>query len=282
MKLFRNLKFYAHFTNHFQPTQERCDILYNWIKNAVRDDKIKENIIDKCFEEYDTAKEFMNDHIKCSYKSNNEGFEKPMNIILLNIFNNNIQIIKDTLIGRNASNKLSCQKFVCEAVKIYKDMYDTYCLNKKHVSGKLEKTCLKLSQFEKSYNIFHGDLGILKYYIPSLNDSVTEISTKCSSDEKMKLLAFGGVEIPEYTSVDGMTTRRGNSDDSSQRDLSGSPEVGGYPSGVDLSTPYGNGDNSMKKTITTTVGTVAGASSLLAFLYRVNAKFHKNIHKILH
>ncbi|KMZ89727.1 hypothetical protein PVMG_04557 [Plasmodium vivax Mauritania I] len=282
MKLMRNLKYYAPFTDHFRPTKERCDILYNWINNSIQDDTLKENIINKCFDEYDTAKKSMNDNIKCSYKSNNEDFENPMNIILLNIFNNNTQVITDTLTGKNVSDKLSCQKFVCEAVKIYKDMYETYCHNKKQETEKLQKTCLKLSQFKDSYDFFHKGLRSLNYILPSLDDIDNEISAKCSSDQKRTLLALGGGKIPGYNLESEMTTSVEGADISLRGDLSASADVGAYPSDEDVLAPFGNGDNPMKKTITTTVGTVAGASSLLALLYRVNAKFHKNIHKILH
>ncbi|KMZ88597.1 hypothetical protein PVBG_04806 [Plasmodium vivax Brazil I] len=282
MKLMRNLKYYAHFTKHFTPTQERCDILYNWIYNSVRDHKLKENIINVCFEEYDRGKKFLNDDVKCSYKSNKENFEKPMNIILLNIFDYNTKIIKDRLIGNNMSDKIPCQMFLCDAVKIYKLMYKTYCPDKEQDSEKIKKTCLKLRQFKESYNIFHRDLGRIKDYIPSLDDIDDDILDKCSLDAKKTLLAFGGDEMPGHTSVRGMTALVENSDNSLQRGFPDSPDVGGYSSGEDLPIPFGKGDSPMKKTITTTVGTVAGASSLLALLYKVNTQIHLNIRTIIY
>ncbi|CAI7720807.1 PIR protein [Plasmodium vivax] len=268
MKLMRNLKYYAHFTHHFSPTKERCDILYNWLNKLLSNDEIKDNIISECFEEYDRGKRFMNDDIKCSYESNNQDFLNPMYIILLNIFNYNTQNIKNTLIGNNAQHRILCQNFVCEAVKIYKHMYESYCHDKKHDSEKLEKTCLKLSQFKKSYDFFHKSLGNFNYNIPSLDNIDNEISTKCSSEAKRTLLSFDGVEIPEYTSDKEMTTSVGKSGIHSQGGLSDSAEIRGYPTGKDLPTPFGNRDSPMRKTITTTVGTVAGASSLLALLYK--------------
>ncbi|KMZ88568.1 hypothetical protein PVBG_04777 [Plasmodium vivax Brazil I] len=282
MKLMRNLKRYDPLSHHFDPTQERCNILYNWIYNLIQEKKVTDDITKNCFDEYIDYKNKISNYKRCDYFSHIEQFKEPMNIILLNIFNNNVEIIKNTLNGNNESDKFFCQKFVCDAVQIYKFMYATYCYNQNHVSGQLQKTCLNLSQFKNSYNIFHTGLGDLKGYIPSLDDEGSKISSKCSSYKQRALLALGGGEIPRYTSDQEMTTRGDNSDGYLQGDLSESPEVGGYPAGVELSTPFGNGDSPMKKTITTTVGTVAGASSLLALLYRVNAKFHKNVHKILH
>ncbi|KMZ76759.1 hypothetical protein PVIIG_05867 [Plasmodium vivax India VII] len=260
MKLLRNLKYYADFSKYFKPTNERCDILYNWLNNSVKKDAINEKIINKCFEQYDVLKRIMKDDVKCSYKTNNENFEDPMNIILLNIFDYNMKIIKDTLTGNNMSEKIPCQKFVCDAIKIYNLMYKRYCPDKEQDSEKIKKTCLNLRNFKNSYDIFRRDLGSLKDYIPSLDGVDNEILDKCSLDAKKKLLASGEGEMTGRTSVTGMDTLVENLDNSLPR---------GYPSGEDSPMPFGNGDNPMKKTITTTVGTVAGASSLIALLYRV-------------
>ncbi|KMZ77151.1 hypothetical protein PVIIG_06372 [Plasmodium vivax India VII] len=95
-----------------------------------------------------------------------------MKIALLDIFQDNMQNIKDKLILESDSTILPLRKFVCKCVKIYNTMNELYCLNGDTPSEKHRTTCLKLYLFKESYNHFLTKIGGLYPNIPSLDDKV--------------------------------------------------------------------------------------------------------------
>ncbi|KMZ89755.1 hypothetical protein PVMG_04585 [Plasmodium vivax Mauritania I] len=145
-----------------------------------------------------------------------------MNIILLDIFDSNTEIIRKELIRDYNLTKFPLKKFLCESLKIFKDMKEAYC-NRSEVNEKHTKTCTKLVNFEGSYRVFRTYIRDLYPKTLDLDDINNGLFDQCSSDEQKSVL------------------------DSDQADAGNIlQEVRPTP---------GNEDNSMKKTITTTVGT---------------------------
>ncbi|KMZ76944.1 hypothetical protein PVIIG_06518 [Plasmodium vivax India VII] len=58
MKLLRNLGHHSPSAKYFDPNHERCNILYNWIYNTKKDDIHLKNIIDKCFDDYNSLMKY--------------------------------------------------------------------------------------------------------------------------------------------------------------------------------------------------------------------------------
>ncbi|SCO72995.1 Plasmodium vivax Vir protein, putative [Plasmodium vivax] len=250
MKLIRNLGFIKVDPLYFNYNYNRCNILYNWIYNSKKKDKITDDIIKNCYNDYVGAKETIKDNLKCIYHSYDDEYIAPENIMLLNVFDFHIDAARDTMNGVNNDLKLSCLKYICEFVNIYNKMNSKYCQGADPSDQKQRNTCQYLSTFKQKYNIFYNTLKE-NDKIPYIDDGNTEYMNKCKLDEKS----------PTFPAV--------VQDDKSQyshlgRDIQDGPYP--YPSQPTDSKP--DQKNSMSSTISTTVGTVAGASSVLALLYK--------------
>ncbi|SCO65485.1 hypothetical protein PVT01_030030000 [Plasmodium vivax] len=237
----RNLSFHSPNSPYFKPKYERCNILYNWIYNSIKENKVTENVIKECFDEYEEVMSKIRNYNICSKHTYEKIFEEPIKMTILQIFENNMEIIKNELIGQTDPNKIPWRKFVCECFNIYKNMNKDYCLNKTPQNEKHTRTCQTLDQFKLAYEIFRNKIGYLNTYIPSLENIEGEYLTKCSQDK---------LNPPLEVSV---TTTEVAPNLTLEDALPSPPEVA---------------DSSIKKNITTTIGTVAGASSILALLYK--------------
>ncbi|KMZ99264.1 hypothetical protein PVNG_02147 [Plasmodium vivax North Korean] len=269
MKLMRNLKRHSPRSTHFDPTPERCNILYNWIYNLIQEEKVTKDIIKKCFDEYTDYKNAIRSLPRCDYFYHIEQFEEPMKIILFDIFQENMQIIRQELTRDYNSTEIPLKRFFCESLKIYKHMKGSYCNRRVQRNEKHTNICTKLNNFESAYRIFRINILNLYNKTPKLEDIDRGFLDECSSDAQRSLLVSDSGKNPSHALGKGMTA---------SVTISGNYLQGGFPTfpadernplQEDIPTPPINEDNSMKKTITTTVGTVAGASSLLALLYRV-------------
>ncbi|CAG9474538.1 unnamed protein product [Plasmodium vivax] len=253
MKLMRNLKYFSLNSKDYKISNERCNILFHWLYGFLKEDKITYDIIDKCFENYDDYSSIKkNTKMKCLYFKDDK-FIEPTKITLLDIFNDNIDIIKDTLKDVNVSISNLARKYVCECVKIYKYMNDKYCDNGEGKNKNYKSTCLKLNQFKSIYNIFHSNLGELNTSVASVDDLDNEFSVKCPSAQPNMALTPEKAKNREATLGMGTIPAAGDYDAPLVEELRAPPEIV---------------DSSMKKNITTTIGTLAGASSVLALLYR--------------
>ncbi|KMZ77048.1 hypothetical protein PVIIG_06226 [Plasmodium vivax India VII] len=213
---------------------------------------IPEDILIRCFGDYKSSMEGMKQTPTCFYYYYDKKYKEPMKIIMLNIFDSNIDIIKEKLESINDSIRCSCQKYVNKIVEIYKYMKITYCSNG-IVMGN-PNSCQQLDSFAQSYKFLYDDATV-KDKIPSL-------------------------EYEKHVNLLGCES--GNS-------LGGRPSTDTYPKEKPVETPRepqfnenNDSSNSMSRTVSTALGTVAGASSLLALLYKVNAKIHLNMKTIIY
>ncbi|KMZ77031.1 hypothetical protein PVIIG_05228 [Plasmodium vivax India VII] len=266
-KLMRNLKYFSLSSVYYEVSNDYCNILFHWLYNSLEEGKITYPIIDECFDTYNSHSLMKGNTVKKCHYHKNSKFHEPTKITLLDIFNDKTQIIKDTLKDVNVLNSNRGRKYVCECVKIYKYMKEKYCDKGKSNEEDYKSTCIKLDNFRQSYDIFYNSQVGSIFEIPSLYDKDKEFLAKCPPDVQDKLL-----RLDEVDTQDASLGER-------------PPEPDEYPDGPlsgELRKPLGSGDNSMKKSITTTIGTVAGASSLLALLYKVNTKINLNIRTIIY
>ncbi|CAI7724211.1 Plasmodium vivax Vir protein, putative [Plasmodium vivax] len=252
MKILRNLGYLSTDPKIYAPTSERCNMLYNWIYSSIDEKKITDKIVNKCFENYNIQMDNIRSPRRC-YDFSQYKIYEPIKLRLLDIFDNNMLTIKDTLKDRDMSISAPCRKYVCECVKIYKQMNKDYCLNEEGKSEDYKNTCLKLKQFKIAYNFFLTTINDLNPSLPSVNYSDNEFSVMCPSEKPNQVLTREIGITPESTT--GMETLQTDEDF-------------GRKSTNDLPEHTETVDGKMRKTITTTIGTFAGASSLLAFLYK--------------
>ncbi|KMZ77067.1 hypothetical protein PVIIG_05442 [Plasmodium vivax India VII] len=255
-KLVRNLGHHSDNYDSRKYTTNRCLNLNNWIYNSMKKHNIRENIITKCFEEYKGIMEGRNQHPSCYYYEYDKTHAEPMKIIMLNIFESSIGTIKNILNGEKGRSN-TCRKYVCETVQIYKDMYQKYCVNAEAGNKRHENTCSKLKGFEYSYTHFFRKDLIKENEVPSLNNIQNKYLTECH--EYLQEQALDSAVVTQDQSI-------GSSRTLPQDSNLGGPESIPHPKGENPSGP-------MSSTVSTAIGTVAGASSILALLYKVTQNF---------
>ncbi|KMZ99300.1 hypothetical protein PVNG_02183 [Plasmodium vivax North Korean] len=184
MKLVRNLGHHYSNPKYYKPNRDRCHILYNWIYNKKNDYKKSNDIIPKCFEDYTDFMKHVNVNHMCSYESYNNVYEDPIKMTILDIFNDNMHNIIPILKGEYDADEFSPQNFVCECVKIYRNIYNTYCANTDQREGKENITCAKLKALKTTYDNYLLRNAAIKNKIPSLDADDNEYSNKCKSKAK--------------------------------------------------------------------------------------------------
>ncbi|KMZ89687.1 hypothetical protein PVMG_04517 [Plasmodium vivax Mauritania I] len=259
-KLVRNLGCYATDTKFFNPSTERCNILYYWIYNSIKNKKISNNLVTLCFNDYIGHMTQMRQKPKCYYYHYEDNYNDPMKMIILEIFQYNMKDVNDIVAMEYKQPDFRVQKYICECVKIYKEMNRENCAKSNAANVKSNRTCEKLKTFKKTYENYLFATPHKNYNIPSLDKVEDDYLTMCQTDAPK--LALAG-QMAEAGSVLQPTTeyRDGKKDEFSPPSL----------------TTDENKGSSMSRTVSTAFGTVAGASSILALLYKVNKEFHLNV-----
>ncbi|KMZ77243.1 hypothetical protein PVIIG_05196 [Plasmodium vivax India VII] len=256
MKLVRNLGCYYSDPKYYNPNNDRCIILYNWIYNTKKKYKHSNEIITECFNDYIHLMSHVPGNHKCSYDSYINFYEEPIKMTILDIFNNNIQNIIIKLMGGYGNDNFSAQNFVCECVKLYKEMEKQYCTKKIGMDNKSVQTCQMLKSFKTTYMEFFYKKLDKNDNIPSLYNVEDEYTNKCLSNK---------IELPKgdptYDNVHALSSLPEDADE--KKNEFSSPQ------------PYNNEktDSSMSSTVSTAIGTMAGASSIIALLYKVTQNF---------
>ncbi|KMZ89736.1 hypothetical protein PVMG_04566 [Plasmodium vivax Mauritania I] len=248
MKLARNFKKFCNNEGQCKPNPERCYNLNNWINNLIKSKNLNIGIIKDIFASsmhsfYGSSYENI-----CPFYSYAEIYKEPIKVIMLNIFHSNINIIREKLLGNIDSIYCSCRKYVKEVVEIYKYMKNSYCSKDNSVEN--EQTCNELDKFKVSYNQYLYNEVNIHSIIPSLEDSKPIKLLGCESDETIR------------------GTDQSESIQASQQHIN-------IPTSKDTQT--NNLKSSISPTVSTALGTMAGASSIVALLYKVHTKFHLNI-----
>ncbi|SCA60366.1 VIR protein [Plasmodium vivax] len=251
LKLIRNLGHYSENFKFLKFKSEDCIILNNWIYNSMKKHKIPKNIITGCFDDYNDMMRNINQHTRCSYYAYDDIYEEPINIIILNIFESNMNIIQDTLDGEYDSIKFPLRKYICECIKIYKEMKHQYCPKSNEKSENSYKTCEMLNTFKNTYEQYLSPTQHKHYKIPSLDNLEEDYLTMCQSNVPRLALT---PEVHEKIPVLDPTTQ----------------DIDRYSRALPPLFPVTdeNEGSSMSSTVSTAFGTVAGASSILALLYK--------------
>ncbi|CAG9474617.1 unnamed protein product [Plasmodium vivax] len=250
-KLVRNLGHYSGNNEFLRYKPERCKDLNNWIYNSMMKQNIRENIIKECFKEYDDTVRGMHQTPPCFYYEYVQNYAEPMKIIMLNIFESSMGTIENILNGEKGKINNLLRKYVCENVQIYKDMYKKYCVktegNQKHIN-----TCSKLDQFKISYMYYFRNKMVNETEIPSLDDIQNNHLTECQ--KYLQEQALNPTVVSQEQHIPSSRTPP-------QDSISDTPASITLHEGENQSSP-------MSSTVSTALGTVAGASSILALLYK--------------
>ncbi|KMZ77350.1 hypothetical protein PVIIG_06552 [Plasmodium vivax India VII] len=159
---------------------DRCSNLNNWLYYNKDKKNIKKYIIDRIFYLSRTLRSNINSYA-CLYYSYDENYEDPINIIRLKMFDDNMEIIKSTLMSRGQQNYNLFQKYVCECVNIYNKLNKLYCSESNAQHGKRKNTCDMLQALKISYDQYLTSDSEISPKIPSLEATEDELLTKCPS-----------------------------------------------------------------------------------------------------
>ncbi|SCA81829.1 Plasmodium vivax Vir protein, putative [Plasmodium vivax] len=250
-KLMRNLGHFSHNPELHSFTSESCNILNYWVYNSKKKHDIPEKIINKVFGEYSGMLKYSNTIRGCSYHSYDTIYEDPMIAIVLNIFNTYIGDVRDALMNRDASTHMPALKFVCDCVKIYKNEKFKYCSNNNPKDPKHQKNCEEFNAFKFAYTSYLFGQSDLVKKIPSLDNIDKEYSSICGQFEETTVnVKLPTLNVPVVSSSDG------DSVDTEHETSSPKP--------INVETR----NNPISSTVSTSLGAVAGASSVLALLYK--------------
>ncbi|CAG9474590.1 unnamed protein product [Plasmodium vivax] len=251
LKLVRNLGCYPPGYNpYFDPNDDRCKILNYWIYNLVRKHQISDTIITECFDDYNRNMRIIGQKGICHYYSYDDIYKDPVNMIILEIFQSYMKIVTDMLNKENHTINSDLQMYICECVNIYKEMDKTYCRNNDEDKKRIF-TCSMLNTFRDTYKFFLSATQNKNYNIPSLDDVEKEYNDKCMPSKlEVPLTAPRDNEVPAL---------RTSSEDSDE-------QIDGYSSAQPFNDEKTG--SSISSTVSTAVGTMAGASSILAVLYK--------------
>ncbi|KMZ89722.1 hypothetical protein PVMG_04552 [Plasmodium vivax Mauritania I] len=261
MKLLRNLGHYTAKSTYFNPDHDECNVLNYWIYNSVKKDSIPDDIIDKCFEDYYTHMGRMPLRPRCDNRSYNNKYKDPLNVIILDIFNYNMEIVKNIIDVGNDTPNYSLQRYICECVKLYHEMNRNYCNPSSKKDDESSNNCFLLNLLKQTYELYLSNKQNNNYKIPSLDDNQNKYLTECQKYLQEQTLDTTTV-YHDLSIASSRTT--------SQDSIPGASASLTLPGGENQSSP-------MSSTVSTALGTVAGASSILALLYKVNKKFHLNV-----
>ncbi|KMZ89735.1 hypothetical protein PVMG_04565 [Plasmodium vivax Mauritania I] len=250
LKLVRNLGCYPLESHrYFDPNKNRCNILYYWIYNSVKNKQISNNLIADCFGDYVYHMGNIKITPKCYYHPYEDIYKEPMNMIILEIFQSTMKTVTDMLDMENNTFDPDLQKYICECVNIYKELNKKYC---HHKDQKRTLTCSMLDTVKQTYNLYLSDKEYQKYKIPSL-DNVEKVYTDKCMPSKLQV----PLNAPRENDGLALPSLSENSDGQLDEFSSPHPFIG-EKSG-----------SSISSTMSTAVGTMAGASSIIALLYKV-------------
>ncbi|CAI7720795.1 Plasmodium vivax Vir protein, putative [Plasmodium vivax] len=250
MKLVRNLGHHSENDEFLNYNRERCKDLNNWIYNSMTKHKIPKSIITGCFQEYNFHMNGIRNDPRCFDYSYDKIYDDTINIIILKIFESNMEIVKN-IISRNDPINNTLQNYVCECVKIYKELKSYYCPNgdTHDINGK--DTCNLLRTLKQTYMSFIYNQPHKNYKIPSLDNVEADYVAKCVPQELKRLVS------PTASDTETLDSSLASAD-------YGNPRESPSPEAVNKE----NQKDTLSSTVSTAVGTVAGASSVLALLYK--------------
>ncbi|KMZ98976.1 hypothetical protein PVNG_03815 [Plasmodium vivax North Korean] len=172
VKIIRNI--WSFYKNEYQRLcgSECCRYLNNWIYYVSKKHHLRRFIISLVLEVSNDKYFGPNPPISCIDYKYEENYKEPEKIIKLLNFQDNISIIKNTLLNENISMNCACQNYIYECINIYNELDRKYCSKPKEKSGVNKSVCEILDTFKTSYtNDLYNKEGI-KEKTPSISSYV--------------------------------------------------------------------------------------------------------------
>ncbi|KMZ76834.1 hypothetical protein PVIIG_05406 [Plasmodium vivax India VII] len=249
-KLMRNLSSLLNRKYNKMSMQDYCRFLYQWLYHSQKKYDIGDYYLGIFYGvSHDNIVRKGGTNI-CSYFSYATTYENPLNIIKLENFQEDIDIIQSILKNKNDSIT-SCKRYICECFKIYKKLYQqSHCQYESEVGTKRRSTCDKLRAFKTAYTSYLYDREI-KDKVPSLDTAENEPLPMCNQSKPVPV-----IETAHHVGEKG--------------ELKSLPGVEAAPRQSGSSVSTDESENTKPFNTSTIVSTVAGIPPFLALIYKVN------------
>ncbi|KMZ77240.1 hypothetical protein PVIIG_05193 [Plasmodium vivax India VII] len=198
LKLLRNFGHYSENSKFLKFSSKDCNYLNNWVYNSIKKYSIPDKIITECFDDFKSNMQGIGKKDMCLYFPYEDNYKEAMNIIILDIFQSNIDIVIDIVGRENSQTDFRMQNYICECVNIYKEMNKKYCSNTYDEDQKKKLTCISLNTFKGTYDSFLFSTQHKKYKIPSLYNVEEDYLNMC--EKKAPKLALTS-QMSETSSV---------------------------------------------------------------------------------
>ncbi|SCA83594.1 Plasmodium vivax Vir protein, putative, partial [Plasmodium vivax] len=181
-KLLRNLKLLHSGSYRGGEFVKCCNNIYNWLYYEISEHNISDDTINNIFA---VSKQIIKKQglLDCPYFTFNIGLLEPEKLVMLRIFNNNIDDIQEFLKKEINSNTCSCQKFMNKCVDIYKRMHGDHCSKGDITIPPKKVTCEIVNNFKTYYEAYLSK-EMIKYELPELySNTPINIIDGCPSEE---------------------------------------------------------------------------------------------------
>ncbi|KMZ99321.1 hypothetical protein PVNG_02204 [Plasmodium vivax North Korean] len=182
-KLLRNLKLLH--SGNYMPYDfvKYCKNINYWLYYEIKEHNISDDIINNMFAESNKIIPKKNQNNDCSYLMLNNDLLEPEKLVMLRIFNNNIDDIHEILIKGINSNICSCKKFIKQSVDLYKHMHEKHCSKGDITKPPQKGTCEIVNWFSTNYTGYLPKENV-KYEFPQLSSNIPiNIKDGCQSED---------------------------------------------------------------------------------------------------
>ncbi|GAB69593.1 hypothetical protein PCYB_003420, partial [Plasmodium cynomolgi strain B] len=128
-----------------------CRYLNNWIYYVSKKHHLRKFIISLIISESIDKYSGPNPQISCIDYKYEEKYKEPEKIIKLLNFQDNIQIILETLLDKVDSISCPAQIYLYECINIYRELDQNYCSNPEEMNEENKSICEILHKFKTSY-----------------------------------------------------------------------------------------------------------------------------------
>ncbi|GAB69599.1 hypothetical protein PCYB_003480 [Plasmodium cynomolgi strain B] len=164
---------------------KHCYNIYYWLYYEIKDDINSDKYINSIFEASTEIAKERNKGDNCSDSDLYKDWEETEKLVMLHIFNNNIDDIQEILNKECDSNRISCKKFVKKCVDLYTSMQHYLIQSCKNSNSIIEKTCLAVKTFKEKYEELYSNQKIENEF-PALSSYTPIIITDDCPKEKSK------------------------------------------------------------------------------------------------
>ncbi|GAB70026.1 hypothetical protein PCYB_007750, partial [Plasmodium cynomolgi strain B] len=149
--LSRNLKvlYNSRYTSN-DDFNKHCNNINNWLYYKIKEHKMSDDTITEIFSE---SKQIIENegYLFCRYSPFNNDFLEPEKLVMLSIFNDNIDYIKEILSQETHYKISSCRNFIKQCVHLYKSMHNIDCSKGDFTEPNKIFTCYIVNEFKNLY-----------------------------------------------------------------------------------------------------------------------------------